>query len=107
MTEQELFDLWERWMHRNDMTADMPTVYSLSKLRVQERMLLGVTIEDVLANAPRTLVHAGLSYLHEIAQDAEGKTVEDMRFEEAIKDYSFALSRQESPTINAYDYGVI
>lgn len=104
MTETELKDLWARWMHRNDLTGDVDTVYDLAVQRVQERMLLPIDPADVLANAPRMLIHAGLSYLHELARDGEGQDIEDARFEQAVQDASMALSRNAHRIIDPFTF---
>lgn len=104
MTETELKDLWSRWMHRNDIMADLDTVFLMASSRVAERVLVSSDIPDILANNPRMLVHAGLIYLHELAQDDDGVQREERFFREAVVDYGIYKSRKDRPTIDPYSY---
>lgn len=93
MTQQELYDVWTRWMHRNDLTADLDTIYTFAAEKVNERLLFKVVdVADILANSPRMLVHAGLWYLHEMAQDDVGLQREMTLFEDAVVDFSLRTS---------------
>lgn len=104
MTEAELFSVWERFMHRNDLSADLDTVYVIAKERVNERLLQDADITEILADRPRVLIHAGLVYLNELAQDDEGINREQGFFEDALRDLSIALSISRNWTINPYSY---
>lgn len=93
MTKQELFEAWERYMHRRDLAADLDLTYTLAAERVSERLMFTDTdIPAILANSPRMLLHAGLIQLAELAQDTEQEMREMRYFEDAVADYSFRSS---------------
>ena len=98
MTLDELKAFWTRWMHRRDLTADLDTVYALATDRVAGSLMSStMTVTDILANYPRMLQHAGLVYLHELAQDAEGEQRELRHFNDALADFEFRQSRVDNP----------
>ena len=94
MTEQELKDQWTRFMHRNDLAADLDEIYGYAAQLVYERLIsiTAPSIDDIVANSPRPMPHAGLIYLHELAQDDNGMMREMDRFESAIQDYALRTS---------------
>ena len=94
MTEQELKDQWVRYMHRKDIVADLDEIYGYAAQLVYERLFSfsDVSIDDITANSPRPMLHAGLIYLHELAQDDNGVMREMDRFESAIQDYAIRTS---------------
>lgn len=94
MTKTELYAYWERWMHRNDLTADLDTVYASAAQLVNESLIsiASPDIDAILANSPRPLQHAGLVYLHQLAQDNDGMSRELSMFREAITDYALRTS---------------
>lgn len=92
MTEAELYDFWTRWMHRKDIAADLDTVYLMASTRIAERLMSSADLAAILENSPRMFMHAGLAYLHELAEDDQGQARELGHFEVAAKDYSFAKS---------------
>ena len=104
MTKTELFDIWERYMHRNDLSADLDTTYTLASERITERLLsTTVDLATILADSPRMFVHAGLCSLHELAQDDEGLTREEAKFEQAVQDYALRNSiNNVTPAMRPY-----
>lgn len=100
MTQADLFEVWKRWMHRADLDADLSVVFSLTGMRISEKLLFDVDLNDVLANAPRMYVHGGLAYLNELTRDIEGWQLENDRFNAAAEDYAFAASRKARPSIH-------
>lgn len=98
MTEVELFAGWTRYMHRNDITADLPTVKGYADEAITGRLMFSVVdLDDILANHPRMHLHAGLMYLHELAQDDPGLGREAQRFETAAASYSMRRSLTDNP----------
>ena len=94
MTRQELYDLWGRYMRRMDLGGDYDAVYVMVAQMISER-LISITAPDIdamLATSPRPLVHGGLLYLHELAQDNDGLMREHERFETALQDYGIRTS---------------
>ena len=94
MTQQELKDQWLRFMHRNDIVGDVEEIYGYAAQLVYERLISisQPSIDDIVANSPRPMLHAGLIYLHELAQDDNGIMREMDRFESAIQDYAMRTS---------------
>lgn len=93
MTRQELDAIWQRYMHRTDLVADLDEVFDRAGERIQERLLFAtVDLADILENAPRMYVHAGLVYLHELSQDDEGGARETQLLQDAVRDYSLRTS---------------
>jgi len=102
MTRQELDATWTRYMHRSDLSADLDTAYDLTAERISERLYKPtVDIDDILLNSPRMLVHGGLAYLAELAQDDEQLNREMQLFGEAVTDYSQRDSITTRPTATA------
>ena len=98
MTEAELKAFWIRWMHRRDIELDAETVLDLARDRVEGSLMSStMTVSDILANYPRMLQHAGLIYLHELAQDAEGEQREIRHYNDALADFEFRQSRVDNP----------
>lgn len=99
MTEAELFASWTRYMHRNDITADLPTVRTYADEAIAGRLLFNtIDLDDILANHPRMHLHAGLMYLHELAQDDPGLSREAQTFENAAASYSMRRSLTDNPS---------
>ena len=105
MTEEELQNIWTRWMHRNDLQEDLDTVYLMASTKTVQRLLLPVLIEDLMTEAPRIMVHAGLIYLHQLARDDAGQRQEMTHFEDACQEYSLWKSRDMRPTVDPFSYG--
>lgn len=104
MTEAELYGIWERWLHRSDMTADLDTVYLMASQRIKERVIGSVDLAALLENSPRMFVHAGLAYLHEIARDLDGQDLETALFETAADEYQMRASIDARATIDPFSY---
>lgn len=93
MTQAELYAAWERYMHRKDLSEDLDLVYTLVTEQVQSRLMFEmVSMSIILQNTPRMLLHAGLTYLAELAQDDEQLQREQLRFEQAAQDFSMRYS---------------
>ncbi len=100
MTEQELKDLWQRYMHRRDLQGDLDMTYALAQDRVEERLMFKtVDMAEILATSPRMLIHAGLMQLAELAQDDIQAQRERAQFEDAVADYSYRRSIDETDAV--------
>ncbi len=107
MTLNELKAAWQRWMHRNDIAGDADTIYRFAAELVHQQLMMSeVDIDDMLANAPRSLFHAGLVYLHELAQDDEGKMREQQLLTQALQDYTIraSIDREIAPQMRSPHY---
>lgn len=94
MTLEELQEAWVRWMHRNDIEADIATVTSLALQKVQQRLMYehdktSEFTENLIRTSSAMFLHAGLIYLHELAQDDEGGARETQLYEDAIRNHNF------------------
>jgi len=105
MTEAELRAAWTRYMHRNDLEADLDRTWLLALQRCSERLLFNVQQSDIVEGAGRMMLHAGLIYLHELAQDDDGLSRELRMFDDAAKDFTFWFSRQQNATVDPFTYG--
>ena len=95
MTKQELYAIWERGMHRNDLAADLDDVYLFaSEVSVNSMMYADATVDDLLLTAPQIMVHAGLMYLAELAQDDVQLERETMKFRTSTGDWQMRRSVQ-------------
>jgi len=100
MTEADIRTLWTRYMHRNDIASDLDAVLSFAKERVQERLLFTVVDPDeILASSPRSIFHAGMTYLAELLQDDEQLMRETSLMETAVQDYSFRRAIDKGPAL--------
>jgi hypothetical protein len=96
MTMDEIHAAWLRWMHRNDLAADLATVETMAAARIAERQMhLGDP--PLPEDAPRLWLHAGLVSLHELAQDDEGLMREQELLERAEVDWHFRRSFDTTP----------
>ena len=101
MTRDDLNATWTRYMHRADLSADLDTAYDLTVERIEERLYGTVDIDTILLSSPRMLVHGGLAYLAELAQDDEQLGREMQLFDGAVTDYSQRYSLTARPTATA------
>ena len=88
-------------MHRADLEADLDVVYGMSRQRVAEgvmRIIDDAELDIMLETAPLPLQHAGMTYLHELAQDDVGLMRETERLNEALGNYEMRRSRELYPT---------
>ncbi|MFT3973159.1 MAG: hypothetical protein QM699_06840 [Amaricoccus sp.] len=99
MNKEGLYALWLRWMHRRDVEADLDTVFEQAKSKITQRLMRPVpdlSTDDALNacinSMPRSWQHAGLVYLHELAQDDEGLMREQEMFEAAAAAEHFRWS---------------
>ena len=54
MTQEELYEQWQRYMHRADLDADMPQVYDYAASKTINRMMAkDITIGDIMALQPQ------------------------------------------------------
>ena len=96
MTIAEIHAAWLRWMHRNDLEADLATVETMAAARIAERQMhLGDP--PLPEDAPRLWLHAGLVSLHQLAQDDEGLMREQELLERAEVDHHFRRSFDTTP----------
>lgn len=95
MTQQDIFDAWTRWMHRNDLTADLDTVYGFAGNLIAQRYLGPIDLDPAGLDYPNQANmwhHGGLVYLHTLAQDDAGLQREAVLFDNALRDYTFFTS---------------
>lgn len=97
MTLTDIQNAWVRWMHRNDLTADLPTVQTMAEAMITNGIMQkNPDLADVLAVAPTAYLHAGLVYLHDLAMDDDGLRREADLFQKALGDYSMRWSLTNS-----------
>lgn len=98
MTMAEMRDAWVRYMHRNDLAADLDLVEAMAFSRINER-LFQVPDDplELLDTSPQVVLHSGLMSLHELAQDDEGLGREATLFEAAIGNYAQRASLNARP----------
>ncbi len=98
MGEEELFALWTRWMHRNDIEADLSDVLLFASAAAIDRMMnTNLTIEIILDEAPQIVFHAGMMYLAELVQDDEQLQRETMKFGTTATAYQMRKTLVEAP----------
>ena len=103
MTKQELFDnFWVRYMHRNDLSADLEPTFAVVDSMITERLFSfdvdSALLDLILMNSPRVYIHGGLMYLHELAQDNDGLAREMERFETALQTFCVWYASQTEAT---------
>lgn len=97
MTRTELDAIWERYMHRTDLAADLDEVYRWATQAILTRLMRSDTDTDkILEDFPSLYVHAGLIRLHQLAQDDDGAMRENQAF--AISADYYAM--KNSLTVN-------
>jgi len=82
-------------MHRNDIQADLPTVYAYAGNLIKQRYLGEIDLDEAgedFPNQSNMWLHGGLVYLHELAQDDAGLQREAVLFDNALGDYTFFTS---------------
>lgn len=97
MTKQELYAIWQRWVHRNDLTADLDEIYRQADQTIHDRVLQPVTTGEILETYPNLFVHAGLVKLHTLAQDDEGMMREGQLLADAFTTWHMRYSQTRSP----------
>lgn len=81
MTKEEIQDVWERYMHRADLTSDLEDTWTFaSNATINEMMYTPVDLDELIADQPQVMVHAGLMQLAELAQDDVQLERETMKF---------------------------
>ena len=95
MTLVEIQAQWVRYMHRNDLTADMAatTVYARNLIgnRIM-RITTDAEIDTLMVDAPQLWLNAGLIWLAELAMDNDTLARSMDRFTSDINDYQIAYS---------------
>jgi hypothetical protein len=105
MTQAELYNAWQRYMHRSDLSADMDLTYKLAVEMVTERLMhAGMTAPQIQDEHHSSFLHAGLCYLHELAQDDEGRSRELRAFEDAIQRWHVKYSIDSGPKMMSRPY---
>lgn len=93
-TKAGILDAWQRRMHRLDQAEDLEFVWQTARAMLAGRIMRrGVDLDEVLTTSPATYLHAGLVYLHELAQDDEGLERERRLLEQALQDEALAWSK--------------
>jgi hypothetical protein len=97
MTISELYAAWARYMHRNDLSADLDTTFTFASKRIENAMLHSpVDLPQLLIDEPQLYLHAGLMQLAELAQDDEQAQRERSLFTVAASDYQLQRSLKTS-----------
>lgn len=105
MTRAEWNAVMQRYMHRADLTADLDQTFEFAQTQF-DNFWMGATLPytteaDLLALAPAAMTHAGLSYLHELAQDDGGLSRENQLFGNAMGAVQMRWSLNNvQPTMN-------
>jgi hypothetical protein len=93
MTRVELDAAWTRYMHRNDLTADLDQTMALTEDRIRGRLMFKtVDLPAILDTDGGIYLHGGLIELADMVQDTEQMQKEEGLFQQAIQDYSFRHS---------------
>ena len=93
MTRDQWDDAMIRWMHRNDITSDLDTVWTFAVDQFYKSWMRSGTEalyaddDALLDSAPRVMHHAGMMFLHELAQDDPGLQREATLFNDAMTDF--------------------
>lgn len=94
MTEAEIRAAWLRFMHRSDLAEDLDFVWRTARAMISARsMRRAPDLDAILNDTPQVYLHAGLVYLHELAQDEEGIARERDLLRQAMQDEALAWSR--------------
>jgi hypothetical protein len=97
MTKDEIQAAWTRYMHRSDLSADLEQVWVFAGQMIENRLMqTTVDLDAIAASSPQLYLHAGLTYLHELAMDDEGLAREENRFASALSDYAMRWSLTHS-----------
>lgn len=97
MTVSELYAIWRRYAHRNSTALtddDLAQIHTWAQSRVTEALLCDPP-DDMATNAPLMVMHAGLIYIHQWAQDDEGILRETAMFQQACENYTLRKSLDE------------
>ena len=100
MTRAEWDANMTRWMHRKDLAADLDTAWLFAKEKFFNAWLnadgrtVYATDDALLTAAPGPMQHAGMLYLHNLAQDDAGLQREDRLFDFAMADFAINYSVQ-------------
>lgn len=93
MTEAQIRAAWRRYMHRADIEDDLDFVWATARAMVSARaMRRAPDLDQMLEDAPHVFLHAGLVYLHELAQDDDGLARERDLLRQALQDEALAWS---------------
>ena len=101
MTRQELDAIWQRYMHRNDLSNDLDEVYRAATQRITTHVTVkDIDMNEVLAVFPSLLISAGMLYLHRLSQDDIGMQREAEQFEIERGGYAMfkAVQQRENAT---------
>ena len=80
-------------MHRTDLTADLDDTYLFASNKTLNRMMdQTITLDALIVGAPEIMIHAGLVYLADLAQDDNQVKREQTLFENSASDFQMALS---------------
>jgi hypothetical protein len=98
MTQQDIFNAWTRYMHRNDLSQDNTSTWTFAGQMITNRLMHSpVDLTVIEADHPQLYLHAGLTYLHELAMDDNGLAREEQRFTNALADYAMRYSLTTTP----------
>jgi hypothetical protein len=102
MTQEEIEAAWIRYMHRSDLEADLVDTWLFaSSATVNELMYAPIVFDEILADAPQIMLHSGLVYLAELAQDDVQLERETMKFKTSADAWMMHRSIQIPAVIGA------
>lgn len=85
MNQTDIEAAWVRFMHRRDLTADLPTIWTFARDRIGNQIMrANPDLDEILSRSPLVYLHAGLVHLHELAQDDTGMARELQLFTDAL-----------------------
>lgn len=101
MTRAEWNAAMQRYMHRADITGDLDQTFAFAQGAFDDAWM-GQTLPytddaSLLAMGGRPMTHAGLSYLHELAQDDVGHQREVGMFNAAMAGLQMRTSLNAGP----------
>mgnify|MGYP000273373831 CR=1 FL=1 len=101
MTLTEWTDTMTRYMHRSDLSGDLTQALDFAQQQFDDAWLGALpydgTQDDLLDLAGNAMTHAGLMWLHDLAQDNEQLAKERNLFSVAVKGLMRRVSYTNTP----------
>ncbi len=108
MTRADWNNTMLRWAHRRDVEPDLDQVWLYAKetfLNAWPQREPPVTSDEgILDVAPSPMHHAGLMYIHQLAQDDVGMEREARLFDSAMTDFVMGWSLQKVTPMSTRPY---
>ena len=90
MTKSELYAVWTRWAHRQDLSPDYDTIYELAGQRIADsamRVMPPEELDEILATSPAVWLQAGLVELFQLSRNNQAIMEADARFVDVLGKY--------------------